>query len=62
MTNRDTVISKAVALVAKEFQKVYDEAIEANVTRCIDCIHWEPENAEEGDYGGHCRNPLRCMQ
>ncbi len=25
------------------------------VTRCADCRYWEPENAEEGDYSGHCR-------
>lgn len=26
------------------------------VVRCQDCRHWEPENAEEGDLSGHCRN------
>lgn len=25
------------------------------VVRCADCRYWEPENAEEGDYSGHCR-------
>ena len=25
------------------------------VTRCADCRYWEPENAEEGDYSGHCK-------
>lgn len=26
------------------------------VTRCSDCIYWEPECVEEGDSSGHCRN------
>ena len=26
------------------------------VVRCKDCIHFEPENAEEGDTSGRCRN------
>ena len=56
MSSRDTIISKAVATIAKEVQTVYGEAAEATITRCIDCAYWEPENAEEGDYGGHCRN------
>lgn len=26
------------------------------VVRCADCVWWEPENAEEGDTYGRCRN------
>ena len=26
------------------------------VVRCAECEHWEPNNAEEGDYSGRCRN------
>lgn len=26
------------------------------VVRCAECEHWEPSNAEEGDYSGRCRN------
>lgn len=26
------------------------------VVRCSDCRYWEPENAEEGDSYGRCRN------
>ena len=33
----------------------YDSARYVPVTRCYECQHWEPENAEEGDHSGHCR-------
>lgn len=36
-----------------------DEAPTIDATRityCKDCIHFEPENAEEGDSYGRCRN------
>ena len=33
-----------------------DEPDRVKVVRCMDCIFWEPENAEEGDSYGHCRN------
>ena len=56
MSNRDTIVSKAVAAIAKELQQVYDGALDANIVHCIDCTYWEPENAEEGDTSGHCRN------
>ena len=26
------------------------------LVRCKDCVHFVPENAEEGDSSGHCRN------
>ena len=26
------------------------------IVRCGECIWFEPENAEEGDSSGHCRN------
>ena len=55
MSSRDTIISKAVEKIAMEVNTVYVNALDANITHCIDCAHWEPENAEEGDYGGHCR-------
>ena len=29
--------------------------IHVPITRCKDCIYFEPENAEEGDDTGHCR-------
>ena len=30
------------------------------VIRCADCMHWEPCNAEEGDFSGHCRKNAEC--
>lgn len=32
------------------------------VTRCADCVYWEPENAEEGDTSGRCRNDYAPCQ
>lgn len=31
------------------------------VIRCMDCVYWEPCNAEEGDFSGHCRNNAECQ-
>lgn len=33
-----------------------------SVTRCADCRFWEPENAEEGDSYGRCRNDYAPCQ
>ena len=35
--------------------KRYNSTRYVPVTRCCECQHWEPENAEEGDHSGHCR-------
>lgn len=32
------------------------------VVRCRDCRYWEPENAEEGDTSGRCRNDYAPCQ
>lgn len=32
------------------------------VVRCSDCRFWEPENAEEGDSYGRCRNDYAPCQ
>ena len=32
------------------------------VVRCSDCRYWEPENAEEGDSYGRCRNDYAPCQ
>lgn len=26
------------------------------VVRCAECVYWQPDNAEEGDSYGRCRN------
>ena len=39
------------------------EVIDAlKIVRCEDCRHWNPENAEEGDTSGHCRNNYCACQ
>ena len=35
--------------------KRYDSIRYVPVTRCYECQHWEPENAEEFATCGHCR-------
>ena len=35
--------------------KRYDSTRYVPVTRCYECQHWEPENAEEFATCGHCR-------
>lgn len=46
------MVLKNAAKLARE--KLMDGDM-VRVTRCADCRYWEPENAEEGDYSGHCK-------
>lgn len=58
------------SLIVIGIQEAYCSAIEAvqeapnidavPVVRCMDCIYWQPNNAEEGDYSGYCRNRAEC--
>lgn len=41
----DVLMREAIALLKAE-----------SVVRCDECEHWEPNNADEGDYSGRCRN------
>ena len=36
--------------------RTLEDADWVKVVRCEDCRFWEPENAEEGDTSGRCRN------
>ena len=48
-----TLLSETIALL-KDGDMV-------RVVRCAECEHWEPSNAEEGDYSGRCRNRGPCQ-
>lgn len=39
-----------------EWAKIGMDLDRVKVVRCRDCRFWEPENAEEGDSYGRCRN------
>ena len=39
-----------------------DDPDRVKVVRCRDCRYWEPENAEEGDTSGRCRNDYAPCQ
>ena len=47
-------INKYIEAVESAMRR-YDSTRYVPVTRCYECQHWEPENAEEGDYSGHCK-------
>lgn len=48
--------------VVSEAIKQIEGADRQEVTRCRDCAYWEPENAEEGDSYGRCRNDYAPCQ
>lgn len=45
-----------------EAVKLLKNADLVKVVRCRDCRFWEPENAEEGDTSGRCRNDYAPCQ
>lgn len=45
-----------------EWAKIGMDSDRVRVVRCLDCRFWEPENAEEGDSYGHCRNDYAPCQ
>lgn len=53
------MVLKNAAKIARE--KLMDGGT-VRVTRCADCRFWEPENAEEGDSYGRCRNDYAPCQ
>lgn len=52
---------KYVEAVDDAMKKLMD-ADRVKVVRCKDCRYWEPENAEEGDTYGRCRNDCATCQ
>lgn len=47
-------INKYIEAVESAMKR-YDSTRYVPVTRCYECQHWEPENAEEFATCGHCR-------
>ena len=45
-----------------EWAKIGMDLDRVKVVRCMDCRFWEPENAEEGDSYGRCRNDYAPCQ
>ena len=45
-----------------EWAKIGMDSDRVKVVRCSDCRFWEPENAEEGDSYGRCRNDYAPCQ
>lgn len=45
-----------------EWAKIGMDFDRVRVVRCSDCRFWEPENAEEGDSYGRCRNDYAPCQ
>jgi len=45
-----------------EWAKIGMDSDRVRVVRCSDCRYWEPENAEEGDSYGRCRNDYAPCQ
>ena len=45
-----------------EWAKIGMDSDRVRVVRCSDCRFWEPENAEEGDSYGRCRNDYAPCQ
>lgn len=45
-----------------EWAKIGMDSDRVKVVRCRDCRFWEPENAEEGDSYGRCRNDYAPCQ
>ena len=45
-----------------EWAKIGMDSDRVRVVRCRDCRFWEPENAEEGDSYGRCRNDYAPCQ
>lgn len=72
MTNQEAIdiIKTAIAQVEWDYPMNYATAFEravnaleklndpdrVKVVRCSDCRFWHPNNAEEGDCSGRCRN------
>lgn len=48
--------------VVSEARKQLEDPDRVRVVRCSDCRFWEPENAEEGDSYGRCRNDYAPCQ
>lgn len=48
--------------VVSEAKKHLEDPDRVKVVRCSDCRFWEPENAEEGDSYGRCRNDYAPCQ
>ena len=65
-TSCNPAMADAAELLEKQSIKIADLKLErkklrsdpdrVKVVRCADCRYWEPENAEEGDCSGRCRN------
>ena len=39
-----------------DWSKEMPDQDSVKVVRCADCVYWQPNNAEEGDTSGRCRN------
>ena len=48
--------------VVSEAKKHLEDPDRVRVVRCSDCRFWEPENAEEGNSYGRCRNDYAPCQ
>lgn len=46
----------------KDALQLMSDPDRVRVVRCSDCRFWEPENAEEGDSYGRCRNDYAPCQ
>jgi hypothetical protein len=46
----------------KSLKPLQKDPDRVRVVRCSDCRFWEPENAEEGDSYGRCRNDYAPCQ
>ena len=51
-----------IARMAADALELLSDPDRVRVVRCSDCRFWEPENAEEGDSYGRCRNDYAPCQ
>lgn len=54
--------NECVELLLKDALELLKDPDRVRVVRCSDCRFWEPENAEEGDAYGRCRNDYAPCQ
>ena len=47
--------NECVEMMLRDALELLKDGDRVKVVRCADCRYWEPENAEEGDYSGHCK-------
>ena len=53
---------ECVDMMLGDVQALLKDPDRVRVVRCSDCRFWEPENAEEGDSYGRCRNDYAPCQ